>query len=194
MNETPASLLEKARNPRDGAAWERFVALYTPLLRHWLSNHGLQPNDIDDLVQQVLAVVAARLPEFRYDPEQGRFRGWLRVIVAHCLRNHTRRQQATPTATGDSAFQARLEQLEDERSNLSREWDLAHDRHVLLGLFQAIEPEFTPATIEAFRRTVLEGETTAAVAAALGMSTNAVFVAKSKVMKRLRQQMAGLSD
>jgi RNA polymerase sigma-70 factor (ECF subfamily) len=194
MSDTSPSLLEKVRNPKDAVAWGRFVSLYTPLLRHWLSRSGLPPQDTDDLVQQVLTVVAGRLPEFRYDPGQGRFRGWLRVIVAHCLRNHQRKQRSVPTATGDSAFLDRLAQLEDERSSLSREWDIAHDRHVLLGLCKAIEPEFEPATIAAFRRTVLQGEPNASVSADLGLSVNAVLVARSKVLKRLRQEMAGLTD
>src|SRR4051794_5890821 len=99
MQDTSASLLERVRNLKDAASWSRFVSLYTPLLRHWLLRHA-PAQEAEDLIQEVLTVLARRLPEFRYDPAQGSFRGWLRGVVAHCLGNHWRRQRRVPTPTG----------------------------------------------------------------------------------------------
>jgi RNA polymerase sigma-70 factor (ECF subfamily) len=87
-----------------------------------------------------------------------------------------------------------LEALEDPHSDLSRRWDEEHDRHVLGRLLEAIRPDFAPATWQAFRRLVLDGRKAADVAAELGLSVNAVFIAKSRVQRRLRQEMRGLVD
>lgn len=195
MSETPASLLERLRRCPDPASWQRLVAIYTPLLRHWLRRHALQPADADDLVQEVLAAAAAELPRFQYDREKGSFRSWLRVLTVNRLRHFWRAQQSRPTATGDSDFRKRvLDQLADPHSDLSRLWDAEHDRHVAHQLLAQLEPEFEPTTWRAFRRTVLDGLQAAEAAAELGMSVNAVFIAKSRVMRRLRQEMRGLTD
>src|SRR5688500_8942043 len=120
---TSVSLLERVRDPADAPSWARFCALYSPLLLHWLRVAGLQDHDADDVLQEALGVLARRLPEFRYDPAEGRFRGWLRGVVANCLRNWRRGQARVPTAPGGSDFQDSLHQLEDDSSEMARAWD-----------------------------------------------------------------------
>ena len=91
MCETSASLLERLRDQPDSAAWTtRLVDLYTPLLRGWLSGRGLQACDVEDLVQDVLAVVVCELPHFRHNRRTGAFRRWLRTILVHRLRDFWR--------------------------------------------------------------------------------------------------------
>src|SRR5262249_54749618 len=100
MDTTPASLLERLRRPQAQADWERFVALYTPLLCLWAHRLGVTGPDVDDLVQDVFAVLVQKLPAFRYDPQQ-RFRGWLWTILANKVR--TARRPRVPVVTLDEA-------------------------------------------------------------------------------------------
>ena len=79
MESTSISLLERLRKTNQDAAWQRFVDLYAPLIYHWARHQGLNATDAADLVQDVLAMLIAKLPEFNYDPTQ-RFRGWLRTV------------------------------------------------------------------------------------------------------------------
>jgi RNA polymerase sigma-70 factor (ECF subfamily) len=88
--------------------------------------------------------------------------------------------------------EAVLGQLEDPASAMTRQWDQEHDRHVVARLLQRIEHEFRPATWQAFRRHVLDGADAEDVAAELGLSANAVYIAKSRVLRRLREEAEGL--
>jgi RNA polymerase sigma-70 factor (ECF subfamily) len=192
--ETSISLLDRLREQPDSTGWQRLVDLYTPLIRGWLRRHGLPPQEADDLVQEVLTVVVRRLPEFRRAERTGAFRRWLRTITVNCLRDFWKRQRTRPRATGDSDFLHVLDQLEDPESALSRLWDEEHDRHVTQRLLEMIRPQFETSTWEAFQRVALHGVPPDQVAAELGMSVNAVFIAKSRVLCRLRQEGAGLID
>src|SRR5207253_345820 len=144
----------------------------------------LQPADADDLVQDVLAAVVRGVPGFRHAGRTGSFRAWLRTITANRLRDYWRARPAP--APADLGVLA--DDLAADDSGLSRAWDLEHDRYVLDRLMDLIEPEFTPDTWAAFRAHVLEGGSADAVAAALGTSPNAVFIAKSRVLRRLRDE------
>jgi RNA polymerase sigma-70 factor, ECF subfamily len=191
MVESPAtslSLLDRlGAGSTDG--WGRMVGLYEPLIRVWLRSRGLQAADVDDLTQAALTVVARRLPEFRHNGRTGAFRTWLRVIVTNAVRDHIRARARRP-AGGDNL----LAELEDPSSELNARWDADHDRHVLRGLLRLVEPEFTSATWTAFVRTALDGRPAAEVAAELGVTPNAVHVARSRVLARLRSEAAGILD
>jgi RNA polymerase sigma-70 factor (ECF subfamily) len=189
--ETSLSLLERLRQP-DGEAWQRLVALYTPLLRGWLRQHFLQDADCDDVVQEVLLRIVQEAPHFRHNRRPGAFRAWLRQVVVNRMREFRRSRPRVPFATGDSDFQARLGQLEDAASQPSRAWDEEHDRQVANRLMDMIAGDFEPATWQAFRLLTVEGRRAADVAAQLGVSVNAVYIAKSRVMTRLQQELAGL--
>jgi RNA polymerase sigma-70 factor (ECF subfamily) len=84
--------------------------------------------------------------------------------------------------------------LESPDSALSKLWDREHDEHVAASLMRRVQGDFAQATWQAFRRHVLEGEPAVQVAEALGLSLNSVLLAKSHVLKRLRQEAAGLVD
>lgn len=100
---TSISLLERVADRSDSQAWERFAEIYAPLLRRWLRAYDVQEADADDLVQDVLAVVARELPAFRSSPQPGAFRCWLRTVLVHRLRNFWRSRQHRPLATGATA-------------------------------------------------------------------------------------------
>src|SRR5262249_53597363 len=142
-------------------------------------------------VQDVLAVLVRELPRFEHSRNPGAFRAWLRSITINRLRAtwHSRRP-----AAGGGAVAEQLLQLEDPSSPLSRAWDEEHDRPVVTTLLDAIRLEFQPPTWRAFEATVRDGRTAAEVAAELGLSVNAVLIAKSRVLKRLRQKSEGLIE
>lgn len=187
--ETPVSLLERLRLRPDAGSWQRLVDLYAPLIRGWLARHGLQASDADDLSQEVLRIVVQEMPSFRHDLRTGAFRRWLKNILLNRLRTYWRQRRP---ATGDHG--QLLNQLEDPASDPSRLWDQEHDEHVARRLLELIEPEFEPPSWRAFQMLMLEGKSTADTAAALGLSPNAVRIAKSRVLRRLRQEIEGLVD
>lgn len=194
MSNTSASLLDRLRRRPDDASWRRLIDLYTPLIRNWLRRHAMQDQDCDDLVQEVLSVVVRRLPQFEHSGRPGAFRTWLRNITGYCMRDFWRGQRYRPTATGDSNFQQLLAQMEDPDSGLSQLWNKEHDLHVTRRLLEMLQSQFEPRTWTAFRRVALEGASPDAVAAELGVTVNAVFIAKSRVLARLRQEAEGLLD
>jgi RNA polymerase sigma-70 factor (ECF subfamily) len=161
--------------------------MYTPLLHVWLTSAGLQLADRDDLTQRVLEVLVRQLPSFRHNGRTGAFRAWLRGITVNLLREFWRDR---PTPVTDSV----LEQLSDPGGRLSRVWDEQHDRHVLHTLLEQVQLEFTEATWAAFHRTAVDRVPPRQVAEELGMSINSVFVAKARVVARLRQRATGLVD
>jgi RNA polymerase sigma-70 factor (ECF subfamily) len=189
--ETSASLLGRIANAPTNADWGRLDELYRPLLRTWVARAGVPKSDVDDLVQDVLIVVIREIAEFERR-RKGAFRAWLWTILANRVKDYFRGQKYQPIATGDSDFQRRLDELESPNSALSKRWDCEHDRHVLESLMRRVH--FDAVTLQAFRRHALEGEPAAHVAEELCLSLNSVLLAKSRVLKRLRQEVAGLVE
>jgi RNA polymerase sigma factor (sigma-70 family) len=188
---TSHSLLDRARHQGDADAWQRLAEVYVPLIRRWLRPYMLQPADTDDLIQEVLTTLTRELPRFEDRGQKGAFRAWLRLITVHRLRAYWQSRQARPQLYGDGDI---LDQLEDPQSALSRAWDEEHDRHVARALLDSIRLEFTLPTWQAFEATVRDRRPAAEVAAELGLSVNAVLLAKSRVLRRLRQKAEGLIE
>jgi RNA polymerase sigma-70 factor, ECF subfamily len=190
MFTTSLTLIGRLREPSDAEAWAQFVALYAPLLRAWVCPFCGQDADADDVIQEVLVVVVRRLPEFAHSRRMGAFRTWLKAVATNKLGDYLRSASRRPAGSPDLV----LAQLADPSSELSREWDRQHARHLTQALLQKIRGEFEPATWEAFRRVTMQDEPTAAVAAALGKTANAVMIARSRVLARLRQELAAWED
>ncbi len=192
---TSKSLLVKARDRNDHAAWRRLTELYEPLIQKWVRPHVAQRADAEDVVQEVLTALVRELPRFDHNQRPGAFRAWLRTMTVHRLRTYWEKRDARPAgAVGGAAPYATLAQLADPASTLCAFWDNEHDRYVTQTLLKAICLEFLPATWRAFERQVQDGQTAAEVAEELGLSVNAVLIAKSRVLKRLRERAAGLVD
>lgn len=177
---TSLSLLDRLR-AGDQDAWHRLVTLYTPLLRAWLLHAHLQPADRDDVIQNTLTVILRKLPTYEHNGRRGAFRKWLRQIILHSLHEHRRASGKHP-GNGD----ALLDELEDPHSELNQRWEQEHDHYLLRGLLDYVRGEFVVSTWEAFRRTALLGESAAVVAQELGLTVNAVHIARSRVLARLR--------
>jgi RNA polymerase sigma-70 factor (ECF subfamily) len=191
--ETSISLLERLAGQPTDADWRLLLEVYQPLLRAWMARAEVADSDADDLAQEVLLVVFREVGAFERRGA-GAFRSWLRTILTHRVRDYFRGQKYRPTATGDSDFGRRLDELESPDSELSRLWDREHDEHVAASLLRRVQGDFAPATWQAFVRHVLEEEPAVKVAEALGVSLNSVLLAKSRVLKRMREEMAGLLE
>ena len=193
MDETRQSLLLRAQTGEE-EAWKGLADLYRPLIIGWLNRQGVPAVDLEDLSQDVLLSVVKHLPGFEHSGNRGAFRSWLRTIVCSRTIDYWRAAGASTRAGGGSGATAALEQIADPDSDLNRQWDEEHDRYVLGCLLDLVEQEFEPATLRAFRRLALEGASGAEVAAELGLSVAAVYMAKSRVLQRIRQEADGLID
>lgn len=191
MAETSLTLLGRVQRSNDPSSWHQLTELYTPLISYWFARSHLQIADHEDIIQEVLTIVVRKLPEFERGGV-GSFRAWLRAITANCLRSYFRSEKYRPLVTGDSHFLQKLHELEDPHSVLGKALDAEHDRYVVRRLLELIKPQFELTTLQAFQGVVLEGEKPASVAACLGISVNAVFLAKSKVLRRMRQELSGI--
>lgn len=194
MDVTSKSLLERVRSTEDDTSWTRLVRLYSPLIAKWLRTYSAPQQDIDDLVQEVLAVVIKDIPRFSHAGNVGSFRSWLRTIVANRMRSFWRAGRCRPIATGNDDMLKVIEQIEDAESDLTRQWNEQHDRHILTTLLELMESEFQPVTVQAFRKVTLDGESADSVAKELGITVAAVYIAKSRVLRRLRDEASGLID
>lgn len=194
VNETSLSLLNRLRRSPEPESWERLVELYTPLIRAWLRRYDVQDNDADDLVQEVLLAVSKDLSKFEHAGQPGAFRGWLKAILVNRLRKFWRSRDRRPQARGDSDIDARLAQLDDPSSEMSLIWNREHDQYVLRQLLALAEPHFAKTTWTAFCRVTLDGAKPDVVAQEMGISRNAVVIAKCRVLNRLRQESEGLIE
>jgi RNA polymerase sigma-70 factor (ECF subfamily) len=194
MADTSVSLLARLRLQPDNDSWALFVKLYAPLIRGWLRRYSIKEEDAEDLAQEVMAVVVRELSHFQHNQQRGAFRSWLRTVTVNQLRALWRSRRGRAEASGDSDIARMLDQLADPESCLSRLWEEQHDQHVARRLMELIEPQFEVKTWQAFRRVAVDGMKAAKVAEELGMSVNAVLIAKCRVVSRLRHELRGLTD
>jgi RNA polymerase sigma factor (sigma-70 family) len=194
MESTSRSLLLRAQSGQDPAAWERLVAIYRPFIYGWLRRHSASHQDAEDLTQEVLTILVRELPDFSHSGRIGAFRGWLRTTAANRMRSFWRAGRCRPVASGKTEFLVMVHQIEDDNSDMSKLWDQQHDQHVLARIIESIENEFEPTTVQAFRRLTFDVQPAADVAAALGLTVPAVYIAKSRVLRRIRQEAAGILD
>jgi RNA polymerase sigma-70 factor (ECF subfamily) len=192
MHTTPASLLEQICQPDDkrltAAAWERFVNLYTPLLYYWARRAGLQDSDAADLVQDVFAMLVRKLPDFSYDPGR-KFRSWLRMIIMNKWRDRFKQ----PVLPSSDANDPSLSNIADSVSVDFLE-ESEYQQQLVKRALHLMQSEFSPSAWKACWEHVVIGRPAAEVAVELGISTGTVYVAKARVLTRLRQELAGLLD
>jgi len=191
VNPTSLSLLDRLKAARpDASDWNRLQGVYLPLIERWLGRVPGLGDESADLAQEVLVVVFREVPRFDRQRE-GSFRAWLRQVTVNKIRNYRRQRHRRP-AVGLDLADGFLERLSDPNDDLAREWDRDHDKHVVEKLLAVVQRDFTPATWEAFQRFGVEGVPAGRVAEELGLSENAVILAKSRVLKRLREEAGDL--
>ena len=194
MTPTSLSLLDRLRHSPTPADWKRVNDVYRQLIRGWLARVPGVGDELDDLTQEVLLVVYREIAGFERQRE-GSFRTWLRRITVNRIREFWRKKAKRPLAgLNDGATEDFLGRLEDPASELSQQWDREHDRHVLDRLLEAVRDDFKPETWKAFQRFALDGVPAAKVARELDMTENAVVLAKSRILSRLREEAGALLD
>jgi RNA polymerase sigma-70 factor (ECF subfamily) len=185
MATTSVSLLQRVRS-NDDAAWKTVVSLYTPFLRYWARRGGLDGAEVDDLVQDVFLKAIQMLPTFTYDANRS-FRAWLRTIAVNGCRERFRRKKVVGRGTGDAGLSGVTSERELEES-----WDQEHQQAILVRALELMKQEFEEKTWQACWELTVNERTAADVAAELGMTANACFLAKSRVIRRLRVLLDGL--
>jgi RNA polymerase sigma-70 factor (ECF subfamily) len=194
MNTTSLSLLERLKQAKpDASEWRRLRDIYSPMIRHWLLRLPNLHDELDDLTQEVLVVLFRELPSFERRRD-GSFRAWLRQITVNRMHAFWKTRRKQPLAMGGPETDQLLAQLADPTSDLARQWDQDHDRHVFQKLLAIVEADFEPSTWQAFIRFAVEGRPAAQVAAELGVTESAVVQSKFRVLKRLREEAGELLD
>lgn len=184
---TPVSLLERLCDRPESADWALFVELYTPLLYDWARRLGLAQEEAADLLQEVFTLLLRKLPAFRYDPARS-FRRWLRAVFLNKLREMSRGRNLLGEADRPDLDQ--LAAHEDWEGWIEREY-----RQQLVGRAVAImRADFAETTWRACWLTVVEGRAPADVAQELGVSLAVVYQARTRVLRRLRQELKDLLD
>lgn len=188
---TSVSLVGRLRHtPTDQAAWKEFLRRYGGRIHAWCRGWGLQDADAEDVTQNVLAEIARQMHNFRYDPTRS-FRAWLRTIAHGAWCDFLERKPERGRGTGDSGVLQLLQGVE-ARDDLSRQLEEEYDRHLLDEAVAQVQPRVEPHTWEAFRLLAFEGLSGSEAASRLGMKVGAVFVAKGRVQKLLKEQIQKL--
>ena len=184
---THPSLLVRLRESHNADAWTEFVQLYAPLVYGFARRKGLQDADAADLTQDVLRGVLTAVKDLRYDPHRGRFRSWLFTIAHRRLHDFRGKRQRQVQASGDTAVNDLLEQ--QPAPNDENTWNEEYERRLFARAAEEIRPCFADSTWQAFWQTAVEGKSGQQVAQDLGLTVAAVYLAKSRVMARLREQL-----
>jgi RNA polymerase sigma-70 factor (ECF subfamily) len=190
MQDTPKtrpSLLLRIQNTQDSAAWREFVELYQPLLYRLTRRRGFQHADALELSQEALLAVARHIGRWEIDPHRGSFRNWLCKVTRNLMINFLAQQRRQPQGVGKTDFQQLLARQPDPQSSEAAEFDLESRRQQFHWAAQQVQHEFQPRTWAAFWETCVLQREIKTVAAELDLSTGAVYVARSRVMARLRQ-------
>jgi RNA polymerase sigma-70 factor (ECF subfamily) len=182
----------KAASP---IAWNKFVGLYHRLVYRWCRQAGLQPADAADVGQEVFRAVARKIGDYRHDRSGDTFRGWLRTITRNKIRDWGRQRPPAVTGFHERGRVARRSELPIwDLPDPDRRTDAEEARQVYLRACEIVRERFETRTWQAFWQATIEEIDVEDVAANLQMSVNAVRLAKSRVLKRLRQEFAGLLD
>ena len=193
LPETRASLILRLPDAADAAAWDEFTAVYGPLVYRLARRRGLQPADADDLVQEVLTAVARSVEDWLSNPNRGPFRAWLLAIARNLTINFLTRPRTRAMCTGDSSVARRLAQ-HAANGDAASEFELEYRREVFRWAAEQVRAAVTEKTWEAFWRTSVEEQPVGAVAMQLQMSVGSVYIAKSRVMARLRELIQRMPD
>jgi RNA polymerase sigma factor (sigma-70 family) len=189
---TQPSLLVRIRDPRDSESWKTFVDIYAPLIYRFCRRQGLQEADAADVGQDVLVQVARSIQTFEYQPERGRFRDWLGTVTRHrVIRFYEKKVRAAAAVGGDEGAEV-LNRV--AAAGTDAEWAAEFNTCVLKAALERIRAHFEPAHWRAFEATWLRRDSAPDVARELGIAIESVYVAKSRVLKRLREEILILAE
>ena len=193
---TSRTLLLRVREPEDRQAWEEFVNRYAPKIFNWCRRYQLQESDAADVTQDVLVKLVRAMQDFQYDPAQGSFRGWLKTVTANAVRDLAGKWKKAGRGTGGTTVGQVLATIEDQRAieALSAEIETCHQQELLAEAERLVQPRVQPHTWQAYQLAAVQQRKAADVAEELGMPISEVYVAKSRVLKMLRDAVQQLSE
>ena len=197
MDDTPTtrpSLLVRLRNHQDQQSWEEFYGIYQPLVFRMARKQGLQEADASELTQEVFIAVASAIERWDPNPQRGSFRGWLFRIARNLMINWLAYRRRHPTGTGGSNIQKLLAEQPDANPEDSAVFDQEYRRQAFAWAAEEIRPEFHVSTWAAFWLTSVENQSAAEAAKKLEITPGAVYIARSRVMARLRQKIETLEE
>jgi RNA polymerase sigma factor (sigma-70 family) len=186
---TRGTLLVRIRDAQDGEAWADFTALYSPLIYGFARKYGLQDADAADLTQDVLQLVAAAFKGQQYDAGRGSFRPWLYTVVRNQVRKMLGRRKAHQQGAGGTEAQVRLEQHLSPERDETDQWNADYQQRMFVHAASQVRGDFKDATWRAFWATSVERRPAKEVAAVLELTVAAVYLAKGRVMARLKEQI-----
>ncbi|OWK47176.1 RNA polymerase sigma factor [Fimbriiglobus ruber] len=189
---TRVTLLTRLKDGGDADAWREFVRLYGPVVYGFARKRGLQDADAADLMQEVLRSVARNAEKMEYDPKRGTFRGWLYTVTRNKIYNFLSAQKNRPRGTGDTGSQERLDSVPDRAEEPDSDWDIEYQRQLSSKAMDRVKHEFHSSTWQAFWKTAVDGRPAQEVGVELKMTPGAVYVAKSRVLARLREEVQRL--
>jgi RNA polymerase sigma-70 factor (ECF subfamily) len=185
---TRASLLVQIRDGTNDSAWNEFVNLYGPVVYGFARKRGLQDADAADIVQDVLRSVSSSIRRLDYDRHQGTFRGWLFTVTRNKVFNFLSARRIRPQGSGDTTTNRMLDS-QPQHSDGADIWELEYQQRLAALAMNRIKGEFQANTWQAFWLTAVEGVGVPDVAKQLRMSTGAIYVAKSRVLARLKDEV-----
>jgi RNA polymerase sigma-70 factor (ECF subfamily) len=183
---TSLSLLQRVK-ARDSQAWQRLVDLYGPVIYHWCRRAGLTAADAQDVAQEVFSAVFVNLSDFRRSRPDDSFRGWLWTVARSKIGDHFRSRRGRAQARGGTDAHQHLEQLpalpQTPPTPLSETDELLSRR-----VYELLRPQFEDRTWRAFWRLTVDRQSGPDVAGELGLSVQAAYRAKSRVLRRIREE------
>ena len=193
---TSATLLLRLRDLDDQEAWNDFVKRYTPQVFAWCKRNGLQDSDAGDITQDVLTKLVVAMRSFEYDSRRGSFRGWLKTVTQNAVRDLGRSWQKRTQGSGDSRVIQYLHEISRDESldDLASQIESRYEQELLAEAEDRVKLRTKPKTWEAYRLTAVEQRPAAEVARTLEIPISEVYVAKSRVLKRLREEVSRLED
>jgi RNA polymerase sigma-70 factor (ECF subfamily) len=190
--DTRASLILRIGSAEDGQAWEEFMQLYQPVVYRLARRQGLQHVDAEELVQEVMLAVARKVESLDPDPKRGRFRSWLFRIARNLIVNHLTRRKFQTWGTGLSGVQSLLEEQNGRESSLSQVVEIEFRRCRFEYAARLVRAAVTEKTWNAFWLSAVDDSPIALVAKQLGMTVGAVYVARNRVVARMREEVRRL--
>ncbi|HEY3966707.1 MAG TPA: sigma-70 family RNA polymerase sigma factor [Planctomycetaceae bacterium] len=188
---TRASLLIQIRDAANHGAWREFVDLYGPVVYGFARKRGLQDADAADLMQDVMRSVSSAIGRLDYDRNQGTFRGWLFTITRNKVFSFLAARRIRPQGSGDSTTNRMLASHPDTNEG-SDTWEVEYQRRLAAIAMERVKGEFQENTWRAFWLTAVEGTAVADVAKEAGMTAGAIYVAKSRVLARLKEEVEAM--
>jgi len=186
LETTRPSLLQRVKDPRDNESWREFYQLYQPLLYRYARARGLSRENADEVTQQCLTILSEKMADFEYSREKGGFKHWLRRITNNKINDFFKKRRLPLAQSADFRRPQETELSPDEI--WERQWQKKHLQYCL----KLIRPEVATTTFQAFEYHVLCGWSVDRVSKTLGLSTDQVYTAKSRITRRLRTKMREL--